>query len=32
MVAVVVDEVSVAVEVSVGDKTSIGLVEALAAF
>jgi hypothetical protein len=32
MVAVVVDEVSVAVEVSVEDKVSIGLVEALAAF
>jgi len=32
MVAVVVDEVSVGVEVSVGDRVSIGLVEALAAF
>jgi hypothetical protein len=31
MVAVVVDEVSVGVEVSVGDKISIGLFEALAA-
>jgi hypothetical protein len=32
MVTVVVDEVSIAVQVSVGDKDSIGLVEALAAF
>jgi hypothetical protein len=32
MVAFVVDEVSIAVQVSVGGKVSIGLVEALAAF